>query len=141
MRGHIGVRHGVRGSSWFYEIFMGRDKLGKQLRTRRRGYRTKAEAEEALTKALGQQLFIELVPETRIQELEGVVESVRTQMATLFMNLSDLVEDSDKKLELLAQLRVILEGVENFKRESIHDQISAFREELTELALKVENLR
>ena len=45
MKGHINVRHGKRGDSWFYKIPLGRDPVtGKKRDEKRRGFATRAEA-------------------------------------------------------------------------------------------------
>ena len=45
MKGHINVRHGKRGDSWFYKIPLGRNPVtGKKKDEKRRGFATRAEA-------------------------------------------------------------------------------------------------
>ena len=49
MTGHVGVRHGKRGDSWFYKIPLGRNPVtGKKKDEKRRGYATRAEAKAVM---------------------------------------------------------------------------------------------
>ena len=49
MKGHINVRHGKRGDSWFYKIPLGRNPMtGKKKDEKRRGFATRAEAKAVM---------------------------------------------------------------------------------------------
>ena len=46
MTGHVGVRHGKRGDSWYFMIYLGRDpRTGKKKYDKQRGFATEEEAQ------------------------------------------------------------------------------------------------
>ena len=49
VKGHVGVRHGKQGDSWFYKLRLDRDAVtGKKKYLARHGYATRNEAEVAM---------------------------------------------------------------------------------------------
>ena len=76
MQGHIGMRPGKRGDSWFYKIYLGRDPVtGKKKDEKRRGFATKAEAKaemELRISALMQERSIKRI-QTFLPMMPGLV--------------------------------------------------------------------